>query len=130
MSTGQLIKAARKAAGMTQEDLGEKLGISGSAIAQYETDNRKPKHDTLQRIAAALGIPIYDLLDDKEREMYFEAEVNAEKASVESGYKFTTDEKLLVRLFHTLNDDGQGKAIERVGELTEIPRYQRSGDKL
>lgn len=122
MSTGQLIKAARKAAGMTQEDLGEKLGISGSAIAQYETDNRKPKHDTLQRIAAALGIPIYDLLDD--------AEVNPEKANVKSGYKFTSNEKLLVRLFHTLNDDGQGKAIERVEELTEIPRYQRKEDEL
>lgn len=130
MSTGQLIKAARKAAGMTQEDLGEKLGISGSAIAQYETDNRKPKHDTLQRIAAAIGVPIHDLLDDKEREIYFEAEVDSAKENVKSGYKFTTDEKRLVRLFHTLNDDGQDKAIERVEELTEIPRYQRSDDKL
>ena len=31
----------------------------------------------------------------------------------------------LIEIFDTLNDDGQQKAIERVEELTEIPRYRR-----
>lgn len=63
MTTGQLIKAARKKAGMTQEDLGKKLGVSGSFIAQYETDNRKPKQETLLKIAKALGVHLRDLSD-------------------------------------------------------------------
>lgn len=29
----------------------------------------------------------------------------------------------MVKMFKTLNETGQTKAIERVGELTEIPRY-------
>lgn len=62
MTTGQRIKQARKWAGMTQEDLGKKLGVSGSSIAQYETNNRNPKFETLQRIADALGISVAYLL--------------------------------------------------------------------
>lgn len=64
MTTGQLIKAARKKAGMTQEDLGKKLGVSGSSIAQYETDNRNPKQETLLKIAKALGVHLRDLSDN------------------------------------------------------------------
>lgn len=66
MTTGQRIKSARKIAGMTQGELGEKLGVSGSAIAQYETGNRNPKYDTLQRIAAALGVHPGDLMGLKD----------------------------------------------------------------
>ena len=64
MTTGQLIKAARKKSGMTQEDLGKRLGVSGSSIAQYETDNRKPKQETLLKIAKALGVHLRDLSDN------------------------------------------------------------------
>jgi len=67
MTTGQLIKAARKKVGMTQEDLGKKLGVSGSFIAQYETNNRNPKYETIQRIAAALGVEWTELVpEDKQ----------------------------------------------------------------
>lgn len=56
VTTGQRIRAARKAAGMTQKELGEKMGLSFQSIAQWENDLRKPKYDTLKRIAAALGV--------------------------------------------------------------------------
>ena len=62
MTTGQRIKAARKKAGMTQADLAKKLGISYVNISQLETDQRSPKLETLQRIAAALGTSISNLL--------------------------------------------------------------------
>lgn len=56
MTTGQLIKAARKEAGMTQAELASKLGIPYQSVSQWERDTRNPKYDTLQRIAAALGV--------------------------------------------------------------------------
>ena len=62
MTTGQRIKAARKKAGMTQAALAEKLGISYVNISQLEKDQRNPKLETLQRIAAALGTSISNLL--------------------------------------------------------------------
>lgn len=63
MTTGQRIKAARKKVGVTQEDLGKKLGVSPSFVAQYETGKRNPKIETLKRIADALSISIYELID-------------------------------------------------------------------
>lgn len=62
MTTGQRIKAARKKAGLTQKELGERMGQSFQSIAQWENDLRKPKLETLQRIAAALGTSISNLL--------------------------------------------------------------------
>lgn len=62
MTTGQLIKAARKKAGITQKELGERLGIAYQSVAQWENDLRRPKLDTLQRIAAALGTTVNWLL--------------------------------------------------------------------
>ena len=64
MTTGEMIKAARRKAGLTQKQLGERLGVSESAIAQHESGQRVPKLDTLQHIAAALGIPVTELIDD------------------------------------------------------------------
>ncbi len=67
VTTGQRIKAARKKAGMTQKELGEKLGLSFQSIAQWENDLRNPKYDTLQRIAAALGVEWTDLVPTSEQ---------------------------------------------------------------
>ena len=61
MTTGQRIKDARKKAGMTQKELGEKLGVSFQTIAQWENDLRNPKIETKQRIANALGITLETL---------------------------------------------------------------------
>lgn len=62
MTTGQRIKAARKATGMTQKELGDKLGLSFQSIAQWENDLRNPKYETLERLADALDIPVEVLL--------------------------------------------------------------------
>ena len=56
MTTGQRIKAARKQSGLTQAELAVKLGIPYQSISQWERDIRNPKIETLQRIAAALGV--------------------------------------------------------------------------
>lgn len=62
MTTGQRIKAARKAAGLTQKELGKKLGVAYQTFAQWENDLRNPKMETLERIADALDISVDYLL--------------------------------------------------------------------
>lgn len=117
MTTGQLIKAARKKAGMTQKELGAKLGVAYQTLAQWENDLRNPKLDTLQRIAAALGVPVQDLISDWEavdKEEFKRVFIYGE------GIKDRIDAAL-----YRLNDEGQEKAAERVEELTEIPKYQK-----
>lgn len=58
MTTGQMIKKVRQAAGMTQQELADRLGISYVGVSQWETDKRNPKQDTLVRIANALNVPV------------------------------------------------------------------------
>ncbi len=67
MTTGQRIKEARKKAGLTQKELGEKLGVAYQTLAQWENDLRNPKYDTIKRIAAALGVEWTELVpEDKQ----------------------------------------------------------------
>lgn len=56
------ISAARKAAGMTQQQLADALGIAQQSVARWETGEREPRVSTLKRIAAVLGCDIAALL--------------------------------------------------------------------
>lgn len=64
MTTGQLIKKARNAAGMTQSQLAEKLKIPYQSISQWERDARNPRYETLEKIADALGTSVEDMIRD------------------------------------------------------------------
>lgn len=65
MTIGTRIQMVRKAAGLSQKELGSKLGVSGSMIGQYENNLRKPKRETLEKIAAALNTSWEDLAGEK-----------------------------------------------------------------
>ena len=56
MKTGQLIKQIRTARGMSQAELGVKVGLTGDRIQKYENGARSPKEDMLIKIAAALDV--------------------------------------------------------------------------
>lgn len=62
MDTGELIRKARKYAGLTQEQLAKKIDVATITIRQYEAGKRQPRLEQLQRIANALGIHILDLV--------------------------------------------------------------------
>ncbi len=64
MTLGQKIKEARRRAGLSQEQLAEKLIISRSAIAKWEADVGTPDIENLKALSAALEISIDHLLDD------------------------------------------------------------------
>ena len=58
---GKRIKELRKAKKLTQEELAEKIGIGTPNISYFETGKFSPAIDTLQKIAMALGVEIYEL---------------------------------------------------------------------
>ena len=61
IDTGKQIKEARVKAKLTQEKLAQKAEISVFTLQKYESDERNPKIESLQKIANALGIPITQL---------------------------------------------------------------------
>ena len=67
MDIGLKIKTARQAKGMTQEELGDILGVQKSAIAKYENGRVvNIKRSTLKKISDVLGIPPFELIFDEE----------------------------------------------------------------
>mgnify|MGYP004539788565 CR=1 FL=1 len=66
MTLGEKLKDARKQASLSQEQLAERLGVSRSAVAKWETDNGIPDVGNLKVIAQLLDVSIDYLLDDSE----------------------------------------------------------------
>ena len=67
MTLGEKIKEARKQSGLSQEQLAEKMSVSRSAIAKWETDKGLPDIDNLKALASFLNVSVDYLLDDGER---------------------------------------------------------------
>ena len=62
MTIGQNIKKYRKNAGLTQEALAETLGLTASAISQWETDRVMPDITQLPLLCRAFGVTSDQLL--------------------------------------------------------------------
>ena len=112
-TTGELIKLARKKAGLTQAELGKRLNVSPAAISQFEKASANLTSETV-KIADVLGVDPFSLYSF---DMASEAlEKNIDKK--ESG---------LLDSYRQLNDIGQDKAIEQVELLAKIPEYRKEG---
>lgn len=60
-SLGKFISIRRKFLRMTQEELAEKIGVSKSAIAKWETERGLPDRDNLGRLAEVMRVSVDDL---------------------------------------------------------------------
>lgn len=65
---GQRFTRLRKQRGLTQEELGEKLGVSGQAVSKWENDASMPDISLLVQLSDILGVSLDDLLG-KERQL-------------------------------------------------------------
>lgn len=66
MTLGNRIASLRKAAGLSQEALAAKLGVSRQAIGKWEADTTLPSLDNLHQLAKELGVSIDALLTGEE----------------------------------------------------------------
>lgn len=184
---GTAIREQRKRQGLTLNELGTKMGISGSLVGQYERGVVNPKKETIQKFATALGVDYYTLDSESftadklsptfalykrmigfiERQiatgttitlqsaqekwdkfiqelmktnreisevelrnavpLYSEDDLRRliEKVNWESDEAARAEEeKRLLEKFRRLNKTGKKVAVERVEELTQIPKYQ------
>lgn len=131
MTVGDRIRKERKAAGMTQKQLGEKSGIAEPTIRRYELGKLYPKIATLQKIADALDSDVNYLLHGAtlaDREEAFLNRIGHEgetdPVKIHESRTKQRQYEALDRAFNELNEIGRSKAVERVQELTEIPKYR------
>lgn len=92
---GKSLQAARKKAGLTQQELCQKAGLSYSTLAKIERGAIKsPSIFTIQNIAGALGLTLSELMGDK-------VPVADQKKRSQSGVRFVYFDinGVLVRFF-------------------------------
>ncbi len=108
MKTSEKIKYLRIRKGMTQEELGDLIGVKKAAVNKYETGRVvNIKRSTLQKLADALGVPAAQLLDDPEdNEMMPVA-------------KISKSERELLNLIDSLTPDQKKLIIKMIQELSK-----------
>lgn len=65
MTFGEKLKSVRKQAGMSQEQLAEKLGVSRQAVTKWETDAGIPDIENIMAVSALFDISIDQLLSNE-----------------------------------------------------------------
>ena len=65
MTFAEKLKSIRKQAGMSQEQLAEKLGVSRQAVTKWETDAGIPDIENMMKISALFDISIDELLSNE-----------------------------------------------------------------
>ena len=68
IKVGNFIAAMRKEQGLTQESLGEKLGVTNKTISRWETGKYMPDIDKLQELSTCLGVSVNELLSGEKIE--------------------------------------------------------------
>lgn len=112
MGLGNRLKEYRKQKGYSQEKLAELVAISKMSIRRYETNERQPSLEILNKIATALDIDVWELYND------YGIPVSPDNKNME----------IMSDLMENLNTPGQDKAIEQVELLTKIPEYQKKDE--
>ena len=62
MTLGQRIQELRKGLSLSQEELGEKMGVSRQAISKWEGDQTIPELDKLIALSKLFGLTVGQLL--------------------------------------------------------------------
>ena len=92
--TGRFLKELRKAKNLTQEQLAEKLNISGRTVSRWETGNNMPDISLLVELAELYDVSIPEIIDGERKSETMEREVK-EVAEKMSDYAGTEKETLI-----------------------------------
>lgn len=128
MGLGNRISYLVAKKGVSLKEVATKANIPYTTLySMVKRDGKKVKYETLEKIAQALDISVNDILEIPD--------ASSLPGLIDSAY-MDNEEKIpnvnevyrqekLMEYFFLLNQDGQEKAVERVEELTEIPKYQK-----
>ncbi len=116
MTFGEKMKRLRNERGLSQQELGKKLGIKQQTVAQYEKVPYTPKYDTVSRIAEALNCPITALV---ESETVFQREDVADSLLYDGVISRVSDNMT------KLTFEAMGKVEEYTKDLLEAPKYRK-----
>ncbi len=122
------LKSLRLKCGYTQQEVADKIGVSKATISKYEKGLRGVKH--IEELSQLYNVePIY-ILTGKTSEQWNMEMDDARQREEDTDRAYWESVLLsepiinIMPLLDQLNAEGQQKAVERIQELTEIPRYR------
>lgn len=124
MTIGERLKRLRTEKGLTQEEVGNILGITKAAVQKYENGTiTNFKSDTIRKLCCLFGIaPAYFIFDDVES-LYRSANSEELRNMIikHFGEKFVS----FLDVLQMMNDDGRQKVIEYSNDIVQIEDYRR-----
>ena len=63
IKTGKFIAGLRRGKGITQEELGSRLGVTNKTVSRWENGNYMPDVETLRLLSKEFGVSMEELLD-------------------------------------------------------------------
>ena len=108
MNFSDTLTYLRKRAGMSQAELGEKIGVKKSTVSMYERGERKPSYEVLEAIADCFNVDM-DFLTGK--------------SAVERKYTYDPSKKDLSDYLDTLTDAEMFQLMQRL-----IAKMQERGN--
>jgi transcriptional regulator with XRE-family HTH domain len=108
MSFGSRLRERREALHLKQSELGKLLGVTGSAVGNYENGVSSPKADILYKVFDVLKCDANYLFQD-------------EMENVKSA--LPANDSALLALFHQLNKEGQEKLLGYADDLVQSEKY-------
>lgn len=122
MTVGQRLKALRSERQLTQKQLADNLGMSKSALAMYETDQRFPKLDTLDAIADYFNVDMAFLLGKSNcRNVY-------QLTQSQAAYDVTPPEYEMVCAYRVADDDTKSIVDTALKRYKNAPASEDAGD--
>ncbi|MBR3741103.1 MAG: helix-turn-helix domain-containing protein [Clostridia bacterium] len=109
MSFGSRLRERREALGLKQSELGRMLGVTGSAIGNYENGFSSPRADVLYRVFDVLQCDANYLFQDEMADAAETPQVIRERHLLDS--------------FRQFNEEGQEKVIDYIDDLLATRRY-------
>lgn len=128
MEIGKRIKMLRNSAGITQDELGDKLGVKKAAIQKYESGSIvNLKIETIKKLAEIFEVtPAYIMGWDK-----FDEEINNDKLKRQIRLAELLSDRFDMEIVEVifksfdLNEDGQDKLFAYMEDLTQLDKYTR-----
>lgn len=120
MGIGRRIKEARENLGLTQKELGDLLGVTGSAVTNYENETSHPKEPIMYKMFDALHVDANYLFQDEMRNSPATAKAETEES---------LDEKRLITNYHDLNKGGKEKLLSYSDDLISSGNYAAQSEE-
>lgn len=120
MTVGKRIRDARKAKGLTQAQLAEKVRLKRNTIANYETDNIEPSERSILDICRVLGAS-ETWLRTGEGEMFLDLGPDAELERIFDLIQASDDQTIraIVRVYWRLPDEGKKILRQAILDIAE-----------